>query len=347
MGGGHTGGMLKFRSQVAVVLAFLGSAGLPAGGGTPDDPYSIVQGMIVSCYGWGAAWGTDDMVRTLGELKELGVNWVAIHPYAGIRADGSVVKWKQAYADMGWLTRPIAEAHRLGLKIMIKPHLAYWGSPFTWRGAIAFDSDEQWQRFFSEYTSWIAEVAEVSADADAFVVGTELDKTIRFESEWRRIIAAVRERTSAPLTYSANWPEYRKVKFWDALDVIGIQAYFPLADHDQVPEQSELERAWAGILADLGEYARSHDRRVLFAELGYNRSSQAAREPWTYQSGGPHAEEIQRRCLTAALKAMQADGTVVGAFLWKWFPGQTQRGNFLMSTTAMQEVIRARWGTSE
>ncbi len=80
--------------------------------------------MIVSCQTWGREWGSQEMVKAMVELKELGVNWLAIHPYAGIRADGTVVQWERAYSDTTWLTRPIAEAHKLGLKIMIKPHLA-------------------------------------------------------------------------------------------------------------------------------------------------------------------------------------------------------------------------------
>jgi hypothetical protein len=50
------------------------------------------------------------------------------------------------------------------------------------------------------------------------------------EKEWRRVIAAVRGVTSARLTYAANFDAYQRVAFWDALDAIGIQAYFPLTD---------------------------------------------------------------------------------------------------------------------
>ena len=95
-----------------------------------------------------------------------------------LRADGSVVMHRQWYGDTTWLTRPIAEAHRLGLKIMIKPHLAYWGSPFRWRGDITFETDDQWRRFFTQYEAWVTRAAEVCAEADAFVVGTELDRTL-------------------------------------------------------------------------------------------------------------------------------------------------------------------------
>jgi hypothetical protein len=248
------------------------------------------------------------------------------------------------YADPTWLTRPIAEAHRLGLKIMIKPHIAYWGSRFSWRGEIAFEDDAQWDLFFESYERWISMVAELTRDADAFVVGTELDATVGHEQQWRRIIAAVRMRTGAPLTYSANWDAFERVGFWDALDAIGIQGYFPLVSEPGLPSQAALDRAWRRLVQRLDRYGAEHDRDVVLAELGYNRSDQAAVRPWDYRQGGADAE---RRCLAAALKALAAPDRVSGAFLWKWFPGggdrRAGRGNFLMSTPAMREVIGECW----
>jgi sugar phosphate isomerase/epimerase len=303
--------------------------------------------MTISCPRAGQIWATDEMVDAMRELKALGVNWIAIHPYAGISPDGTVggARIDRLYADPVWITRPIAEAHRLGLKIMIKPHIAYWGSSFRWRGEIRFETEEQWQRFFETYERWITMVAELSGGADAFVVGTELDATVHHQQQWRRIIAAVRNRLNVPLTYSANWDRFEEVRFWDALDAIGIQSYFPLVAHDGLPSPQELEESWARIVDRLEEYGRRHDRRIILAELGYNRSSRAAARPWEYGQGGPDAEEVQGRCLTAALGALEGSEIVTGAFLWKWFPGERRwRGNFLMTTREMRQVIGESWG---
>jgi hypothetical protein len=310
------------------------------------DPHAVIRGMTISCPGAGRIWGSDAMVASMAQLRDMGVNWIAIHPYAGIRGDGQVGSGRidGLYADPTWLTRPIAEAHRLGLKIMIKPHIAYWGSPFSWRGEIRFETEAEWDRFFDSYERWITMVAELSADADAFAVGTELGGTTHHEARWREIIAAVRQRTSAPLTYAANWDAYERVAFWDALDAIGIQSYFPLVTQPGVPSRAELERSWDRLIARLEAYGDEHDRDVVLAELGYNRSHLAAVRPWEYKQGGPDADEIQRRCMVAALEALGRSERVSGAFLWKWFPGERARGNFIMSTPAMREVIETQWG---
>ena len=51
-------------------------------------------------------------------------------------------------------------------------------------------------------------------DADAFCVGTELDKTVSHEREWRGIISAVHQVVgSKTVTYAANWDSYERVQF--------------------------------------------------------------------------------------------------------------------------------------
>lgn len=350
---------------------------------TESSPSEKLRGMTISCQSWGWEWGTDEMVDTMGELKELGVNWIAIHPYAGIKADGSITARhinldsdSGEQEDLSWLTRPIAEAHKLDMKIMIKPHIAYWGSNFSWRGDIVFDTEEQWERFFTDYEKWIVRIAQICKDADALVVATELDKTNHREQNWRQVIKAVRSNFKGTLTYASNWDKYQTVNFWDDLDVIGIQAYFPLLelpeilqqmdtgnkpvphyrrDHrlDELPETDipvqptvlDLDAAWLRIMAEVENFSKQvGNKPVVFTELGYNCSILAPYTPWDSRSGGKQAEEIQTQCLAAALRAIENDSTVVvGVFLWKWFPGSRARGDFAMAAPGVRAVIRDNW----
>ena len=238
--------MINYRNILLLALVLAGSA-------LAND--AEVRGITISTHGIGRDWGTDAIVPTLEDIRAVGANWVAIHPYASIRADGTL-RWSEIDpADPpAHIVRPIREAHRLGLRICIKPHIAYWRSPFSWRGEIAFTRDEDWQRFWRSYREWIALLATVCREADGFVVGTELDRMLTFEEEWRAIIAEVRQRTDAPLTYAANWTDYRQVPFWDALDVIGIQAYFPLTD-DPAYDEEDIRAGWAERMGNCGPLA--------------------------------------------------------------------------------------------
>jgi hypothetical protein len=241
------------------------------------------------------------------------------------------------------MTRPIAEAHRLGMKILIKPHLAYWGSPFKWRGDITFSTTDEWQLFFNSYREWIVQIAEVCRDADGFVVGTELDRTLVHEPFWREIIAGVRSKTDAPLTYAANWTDYERVAFWDALDAIGIQAYFPVYDRPGAPDTAVLRATWVALAQRLATYSRAQGRPVVFTELGYNRSAEAAQKPWSSASGGPEAALIQQRCLDVALETLARTPEIHGAFLWKWFVGPAPGENFDLTSAATRRLLASHW----
>ena len=181
-------------------------------------------------------------------------------------------------------------------------------------------------------------------EADGFVVGTELDSTITHEKSWRRIIASVRDVCSLPLTYAANWTHYREVAFWDELDVIGIQAYFPLTDEPD-PDASALEASWRPVMTELRSFSEDLGRDIVFTELGYNRSHTAAAEPWAYRTDGKDAEALQARCLGAALSAVENEPSVIGVFLWKWFPDPHPVGrNFQLATPGIKQVISESWG---
>jgi len=303
-----------------------------------------VRGVTVSCATWGYEWGTDDMVQTLDELKALGVNWIAIHPYARIYADGTV-GFKPTDTPPVWLSRPIAEAHARGMKVMIKPHLAYWGSPFPWRGEITFDDDAKWARFFATYQAWVTQLAALTHGADAFAVGTELDKTLAHEAAWREIIASVRKQNGAPLTYAANWTDYERVPFWDALDAVGVQAYFPLTSAGN-PSDAELADGWRAVSGKLKAVSDKTGKPVVLTELGYPRSAKAAETPWVAEDD-PAYSALQARALRVAIDAMDQSPHIIGAFLWKWFPGDRPPRDFALQREAARAVVQERWGHRE
>ncbi|MFQ5600541.1 MAG: hypothetical protein ACE5G2_08305 [Candidatus Krumholzibacteriia bacterium] len=303
-----------------------------------------MRGIILSTHTDGSDWATGDVAATMADIRAVGAGWVAIHPYAAIRADGTV-RHRPLTRDRlpEHIARPIREARAHGLKIAIKPHLAYWGSPFRWRGDIAFDSEAAWERFWETYTSWIVNLAAACPDVDGFVIGTELDQTLQHEEQWRELIREIRAHTQAPLTYAANWTHYERVRFWDALDAIGIQAYFPLADSLRVGE-ADIEAGWHARMAELRVFAEAQNRKIVFTELGYNRSHAAPVRPWDHRVDGRDAEPTQEMCLRVALQAVEREPSVVGAFLWKWFPNPYPVGrNFQLATPRLKKMIAEVW----
>ena len=107
-------------------------------------------------------------------------------------------------------------------------------------------------------------------------------------SNWVELIDRTREIYEGSLTYAANFDQYQFVDFWDQLDLIGINAYFPLRGRDLPLEMAgasvDLFRSrWSTILQEIDDFRRQQgvpDHRVLFTELGYVRRANCTIEPW-------------------------------------------------------------------
>jgi hypothetical protein len=308
-------------------------------------PSAPLKGMTVSCPTYGPVWGSPLMSSTLDDLKTLGVEWVSIHPYGRIRKSGDVGLTDAQ--GTGFLARCCAMCRDAGVGLFYKPHLAYWGS-FSWRGAITFDTEAAWARFFRSYRAYIVDHASFAEKhkLPLLSVGVELDKTMH-RPEWRDIIAAVRERYAGPITYAANWDAVGRVPFWDAVDVIGVQGYFPVgpALTGAPPARATLVEGWKGALAQLAGLSATHGKKVLFTELGYPRGTDAANEPWKAADNDDDRVIAHRAALMdVALEVLPRQPWYAGAFWWKWMPGPTWgNSDFSMKDAEARSVLTKRW----
>ena len=234
----------NFRSRrlvlVLVLLLVLVPSPVPA---EESAPPSFIKGVTVSCQTDGREWATPEMAKTLDELKSLGVNSIAIHPYAQIQEDGHV-RFRNN-DNFRHIAQPLDWARERGLSVMLIPHIAYWGTKFLWRGEINFQTKEEWDRFFGDYQTWIVQMAKVAEahGAQTFCIGLEFTFAQKFDARWRKIIAAVREVYHGKLTYGGNWDTFEEVTFGDAVDYIGVLAYFPLTKTSN-PSSAEIADAW-------------------------------------------------------------------------------------------------------
>lgn len=285
------------------------------------------------------------MEDALSELTTLGVNWVAIHPYAWVKRDGTV-DYRPARSTE-FLGEAVKMARRAGTEMFWKPHLGYWGQ-FEWRGSISFETEEEWKRFFDQYRAFVTDQAAFAEQQNIrlFAVGVEYEKTTHREAEWREVIAAVRKVYTGRLVYAANWDSLHRVPFWDAVDIIGVHAYFPLSEAAD-PDLDELRAGWDKPLGRLRELSsRQADKPVLFAEIGYNVNSKAASEPWSYRvEDTPAARALRVRLMEAAMGRVADESFIEGMFWWKWMPGPSySRRNFSLRDREAKAAINKHWG---
>jgi hypothetical protein len=261
-------------------------------------------------------YGSPASAESLRELRELGVTWVSIMPFA----------FHRGTADLRWggnaiwetdesLEAVTKQAHALGLKVMLKPHV--WG-----RRELGMEqwTAGQWQAWFDAYARFIEHYATIARDArvDAFCIGNEQKVASAHEPQWRAIIARIRTLYRGPLTYGANFDEVFDVKFWDALDWIGVSGYFPLSEA-RTPDRAELVKAWQPILGRLEQLSTTTHRPVLFTEIGYRSADGAAWRQWEIARQAPLNLDAQRVAYEAFFEAVWPRPWILGAYPWKWF----------------------------
>jgi len=266
-------------------------------------------------------------------LVAVGADWIVQTPFGwqqgvastevALVTDGRIL-WGERDAGLELTTRLAGER---GIQTLLKPHV--WlrrAEGGAWRGQIAMQSEADWANWFASYRRFILHYAALAERLaiPMLAVGTELHATaVERPDDWRRLIADVRAVYSGKLTYSANWyREFEEIPFWDALDAIGIQAYFPLAGEES-PTVETLTAAWQRQLPTIAAVAARFGKPVIFTEIGYRSSADAAIEPWAWprdESAARVDVETQARCYQAFFATAWQEPWLAGAFIWKWYP---------------------------
>lgn len=101
---------------------------------------------------------------------------------------------------------------------------------------------------------------------------------------WSRLIDQLRNVYSGKMTIAANFDNYKDVRFWNKLDYIGINAYFPLRNLDSKKGQIEqFKESWSDVLDEITAFKKEigvPNHPVLFTELGYGNHSGSTLLPW-------------------------------------------------------------------
>ncbi len=274
----------------------------------------------------------------LASLKANAVNWMVQTPF-GWQSDYNSpelflkttgVYWGET--DQG-LALTNQYAQELGIKTLLKPHI--WltqASKGKWRTDIAMQSEADWQTWFKNYRTFILHYAKLAETQEMPIlcIGTELQTTaVQREQDWRNLIAEIRQIYHGQLTYAANWFEaFEQIQFWDALDFIGIQAYFPLST-ELSPTVEQLKAGWQAQLTKITAIQQQYQKPVIFTEIGYRSTEDAAIEPWQW----PNSSELnpdktatqagliaQANCYEAFFQIFWEQDWFAGAYWWKWFP---------------------------
>lgn len=123
-----------------------------------------------------------------------------------------------------------------------------------------------------------------TADDEAARVAAMNRRRKLLDQQWRNLVQHVRRAYSGRLTLAANFDNYHEVSFWDVLDLMGINAYFPLRDGLETPLSKDgLADDWRRVFDSIDAFkqAQDLDQGVLFTELGYTRRRGVTVAPWS------------------------------------------------------------------
>lgn len=335
----------------ALILALLLALGA-ACGGSAVDPADRWLGFNYP------SWEREEFAAaasdaSLGALADTGSNAVAIVPtlYAA-GCDASTLRDDPRHtASAAAVEHAARRAAAVGLRVALKPHVDIDGWPCGREQYLPADLD----RWFAAYTAQLVAYAEIAerTGAGLLVVGTELDRLSTEEAHWRALIAVVRGHFSGALTFAANPEAYELVRFWDALDYIGIDAYFPLSA-DPGATYDALRAGWeaapdggaaGGPLDHLGAFARRTGRPVLFTEVGFRAVRGTGVAPASCEWPGAADDRPQATAYAATLDALAQRTWWAGALWWAWVPDLRVGGctvEFSPQGRAAEAVVRER-----
>lgn len=297
--------------------------------------------------------------EAFASMREVGATHVALVPEATVNPETLEIRHprRQWYGETREATvEGIRLARAAGLKVMIKPHLAVGRSRSdrigrgVWRGDFDVEDEMGWPRFAASYREFVLPYARLaeSEGVELFCVGTELKRIALSRPEfWRDVARKVRRVYGGELTYAANWDSFDRIRFWDALDLIGVDAYFPVSDARN-PQPQEIAAGWKKWAQRLAAVHERLDRPVVFTEWGYEPEDYAGKEPWVMGGGGfsMTAAAAQANAYEGTFRTVWNEPWMRGIFVWRWSPRRGEPGSYSPRGSPAEEVLR-RWFTAK
>ena len=352
--------------KIGMGLVLAGLVGVLAGQPVAPQPRrsnaqepSVQKGVSFASW-WSGQYSSIEADRSLAELAETGATWISliVTGYQATHTATTIDRSSERTPTDADLVHTIEQAHALGLQVMLKPHVDLpneWESEY-WRGDIGteFSTEAEWEAWFASYRAFLEHYAALAQahGVEQFCVGTELLGTTHREDDWRQVVAGVRAVYDGPLVYAAlHSGEEVSITWWDAVDYIGVDAYYPLTgDVDHHPTIEELQQAWQVPKAILANLAATYGKPVILTEIGYRSHHGCSNHPWDSWIVSPLDVQEQAYAYEAAFRELFGQPWLAGTFWWAWYHDPFQSGpcdpSFTPHLKPAENVLRAGYGAA-
>jgi hypothetical protein len=257
-------------------------------------------------------------------VTNLNANYAALMPFGFIRdLNHPEIQYdtkRQWFGETVEGTRQYArELRKKGIQIMLKPQIWVWRGEFT--GFIEMKTPEDWKILEASYSKFILDYAKLGEELkiEIFCIGTELERFVANRPQyWSDLINRIKEVYQGKLTYAANWDEFKRTPFWEDLDYIGIDAYFPVSE-ERTPSIEACLKGWNVHKNLIESLSDRYDKSVLFTEYGYRSVDFAGKEPWRSDPGMTSVNlKAQSNATEALFEQFWDEDWFAGGFIWKW-----------------------------
>lgn len=281
-------------------------------------------------------------------------NYAAVMPFGFIRStDHPEIVYNTNRQWFGETHQGVSQYTRMlqrnGIHVMLKPQIWIWNGKYT--GYLEMTSEEDWKLLEESYKRFILEYAYLAEaeDIEMLCIGTELEKFVQNRPKfWKQLIADIKSIYDGKLTYAANWDEYKRFPFWEELDFIGVDAYFPVAD-SKTPTIAEAMQGWTPWLKELAKISEKENKQILFTEYGYRSVDFSGKEPWRSDRELNSVNlEAQNSTMQALFDSVWEKEWFAGGFLWKWFidhqeVGGVENSQFTPQNKPVEAVIKKQY----
>jgi hypothetical protein len=284
-------------------------------------------------------------------VVSLNANWVTLMPYGFIGEDHKIQfnsQWQWWGEKDEGIIKTIALCRDQGLQIMLKPQIWIMNG---YTGDFSCGNSKSWENFEDSYHKFILHFAKIAQEqkVEMFCVGTEWRTFIaQRDTFWKRLIPCIRTAYEGKLTYASNWDDYESVPFWNQMDFIGINGYFPVSINKN-PSIQELTAGWEIHSKKLSKFSKKYDKKIIFTEIGYRSMIGATLKPWEHSSRKKASPTIQKRAFEALFEVIWEKDWFAGLFIWKWYHNHENQGganniDFTPQNKMAETYIRSFWG---
>lgn len=360
--------MPKFSRTVKLyltILLFCCSIHVEAEAQRDPRTLGFVKGFT---WGWDGRHGDYSSLQAMDSMEkmaDMGCDWVCISFATSMHAyDDPQFGWSKENPHMVSdedLHAAISMARKLNLKVILKPVVncrdgvwrawirfyrpvtddekargidsAYdpWGENPGVREGLVKD-EQKWDEWWKNYSRFVRHYAKIAQDeqVELFCLGCEMNSTEDQVEHWQSVIRDVRETYEGLLTYNVNHGREKEVLWWDAVDVVGISAYYPVPPLagdsleeavQQTTSKADMIATLNGVKLELAELSDKIHKPILFIETGVTSVRGAAHYPWSHSDAHPESsvdQEEQRNYYEAMLEVFWNEPWFVGFTWWDW-----------------------------